>query len=58
LVKNLGSCPPRSVEALAGWLLAETISRVGTIGTLPVSMCPSRKASRLTGVGALRPVPK
>jgi hypothetical protein len=59
LVKNRSCCPPRIIEDwLAGRFVAERVSLVGMMGRLPVIMHPSRKAWRLTAVGAERPVPK
>jgi hypothetical protein len=58
-VKNRSCCPPRIIEeGLAGRFVAERVSLVGTMGRFPVIMHPSRKASRLTAVGAESPVPK
>jgi hypothetical protein len=56
--KNRSCCPPRIIEeGLAGRFVAERVPLVGTMGRFPVIMDPSRKASRLTAVGAERPVP-
>jgi hypothetical protein len=58
-VKNRSCCPPRIIEErLAGRFVAERVSLLGTMGRFPVIMHPTRKASRLTAVGAERPVPK
>jgi hypothetical protein len=66
-VKNRSGRPPLAVDididieiddGLAGRFVAETASRVGTMGRLPVTMRASRKARRLTVDDAERPVPK
>jgi hypothetical protein len=66
-VKKRSGRPPLAVDididididdGLAGRFVAERASRVGIMGSFPVTMRASRKARRLTVAGAERPVPK